>query len=476
MGESRRLLKNTGIIAVGGMATKLVQFFLLPLYTTVLSTVEYGTVDYINTIAIFLVPVVSVLMDEALFRYLIDCDTEEDRTRAVTASCAIMLVGCAAFAAIMLVAWVVFRPKNMGWVVALVISGTLLQMASAVLRGFGRTVSYALMNFIASAAFIVMNVIFIAIFRWGATGMLSATTIAQTSAALAFLVANKLWRYVEPASLDRDEVCSMVRYSVPLIPNKVSWTIMNMLDRLVIMNTIGADAAGVYAVAYKFPNVMDMVYGFFYQSWKESSARVLGSGEDSTTFYNGVYRVLRRFMMGVVLGMTALMPLVYGLLVRGDYDEGLLYVPILLLATYYSNMSGFYGGIFTAYKDTGIMGTTTVVSAGLCVVLCLALIPSFGLWGASVATVVSIFVVNEYRRIKVKKYTRLEEDKREQMLTVIACVATFALYYAYAFNGAIAYLLGCFAVACAFFFLANREIISTGIGILRRRMGGTRDA
>ena len=62
MGETRRLIKNTGIIAVGGMATKLVSFLLLPLYTSVLSTGDYGTVDYINTIALFCVPAVSLLM------------------------------------------------------------------------------------------------------------------------------------------------------------------------------------------------------------------------------------------------------------------------------------------------------------------------------------------------------------------------------------------------------------------------------
>lgn len=476
MGESKRLIKNTGIIAVGGIATKLVSFLLLPLYTSVLSTAEYGMVDYLGTIALFLVPVVSVLMDEALFRYLIDCETNEDRTRAVTASCAVMLVGCATFAVIMLVAWAVFRPENIGWVVALVISGTLLQMASAVLRGFGKTVSYTLMNFIASAASIVMNVVFIAVFRWGVVGMLSATTIAQGGAALGFLVWQRLWRYVDPKALDWREVRSMVHYSVPLIPNKVSWTIMNMLDRLVIMNTIGADAAGVYAVAYKFPNVMDQVYGFFYQSWKESSARVLGSCEDNDAFYNVVYRALRRFMMGVVLGMTALMPLVYGLLIRGGFGEGMLYVPILLLATFYSNMSGFYGGIFTAYKDTGIMGTTTVVSAVLCVVLCLALIPPLGLWGASLATVASTFVVNEYRRVKVAKYARLEEDRCEQVLTVVSCVATFALYYAYAFMGSIIAILGCLAAACAFFLVANRPVIVKAWGIVYRRFGGARNA
>ena len=90
-------------------------------------------------------------------------------------------------------------------------------------------------------------------------------------------------------------------------------------------------------------------------------------------------------MASVVLIMTALMPLVYDLLVEGDYREGLPYVPVLLLATYYSNISGFYGGIFTAHRDTGIMGTTTMVSAALCLVLCFLLIPSIGLWGASAA-------------------------------------------------------------------------------------------
>ncbi len=476
MGEEKRLLKNTGIIAVGGMATKLVSFLLLPLYTTVLSTAEYGVVDYINTIALFLVPVVSVLMDEALFRYLIDCETDEDRTRAVTASCAVMGVGCLVFAAIMAVACLLFHPENIFWVVALVIASMLLQMASAVLRGFGDTVAYTLMNFLASAATIVMNVIFIAVLHWGIVGMLSATAIAQGGFALVFLVSRRLLRYIDIRSLNRDEIRSMVRYSVPLIPNKVSWTIMNMLDRLVIMNTIGADAAGIYAVAYKFPNVMDQVYGFFYQSWKESSARVLGSGEDNDGFYNVVYRALRRFMMGVVLSMTALLPIVYDILIKGDYGEGLLYVPILLLATFYSNMSGFYGGIFTAYKDTGIMGTTTVVSAVLCVVLCLALIPPLGLWGASLATVASTFVVNEYRRVKVAKYARLEEDRREQVLTIISCVATFALYYVYAFTGRVVAILGCLVVACAFFLVANHPVIVKVWDVVYRRFGGARNA
>lgn len=467
MDETKRLVKNTGVLAIGGMATKLVSFLLLPLYTSVLSTAEYGTVDYINTIALFLVPVVSVLMDEALFRFLIDCRTAGEKRRAVTCSCAAMAVGCSVFAFGAAAVWVVLRPGNLAWVAALVVAQALLQMTGAVLRGFGKTPSYALMSFVGSAATIVLNVVFIAVFRWGVVGMLSATVIAQGGTALAFLARERIWRYVDPKVFDAPYAAALVRYAVPLIPNKVSWTIMNMVDRLIIMNVMGASAAGVYAVSYKFPNVMDTVYGFFYQSWKESSARALGGEGDEVAFYNAVYGALRRFMAAVVLIMTALMPLMYEVLVEGDYGEGMLYVPILLLATYYSNISGFYGGIFTAHRDTGIMGTTTVVSALLCLVLCFLLIPAIGLWGASAATLAATFTVNEYRLAKVRRHAELDHDLRGRAVAVLALAVVFALYYAYCYTGVPLALALCIVVALAYSVPANWPIVRRLPGIAR---------
>lgn len=470
MGEARRLIRNTGIIAVGGAATKLVQFFLLPLYTSVLSTSEYGTVDYLNVVALFCVPVVSLLMDEALFRFLIDCKTERDRQRVVTATC--VLLGCGSLAFIVLAGLygLVFHSENLPWVIGLVFAGAALQMVSALLRGFGDTTSYALANFLASAATIGLNVLFIAVFRWGVVGMLSATVIAQGGVAVVFAVLRKVWCYIDISSLDRAYLIGLLRYSVPLIPNKVSWTIMNMSSRLVIMSVLGASPAGLFAVAYKFPNVMDQVYGFFYQSWKESSARALNSPEDEVRFYNRVYRALRRFMMSVVLAMTALMPLVYDLLIDPSYHEGVLYVPILLLATYFSNISGFYGGIFTAHRDTKIMGTTTIVSAAVCLVLNVMLIPKIGLYGASLATLVSLVIVNEYRRRKVVPYAALDEDIREGAITVAALVVVFAGFYLYIYTGLLAALALGIVVAVAYFFIANKDVIKrTALIVLRGR-------
>lgn len=459
MGEAGRLIKNTGIIAVGGMATKFVQFLLLPLYTSILSTEEYGIVDYINTIAIFLVPVVSLLMDEALFRYLIDCKTEDDRRKAVTCSCLAMLIGCCVFGIGALVFWLIFRPGNLLWVVGLVVAQTALQMTSAVLRGFGKTAAYAFMSFLASLATIVLNVIFIAFMRWGVVGMLSATILGQGGIALLFVVREQLWNYLDVSALSIPYVGSLVRYSIPLIPNKVSWTIMNMIGRLITMNFIGASAAGVYAVSYKFPGALDTICGFFYMAWKESSARALNSESDEVAFYNVVHRALRRFIAATVLMLTAFMPLIYSILVEDSYEEGMLYVPILLVSTYYSNISGFYGGIFTAQKDTRVMGTTTMVSAAICLVLSIILIPTIGLWGAAISSLVATFTVNEYRLAKVQRYARLDKDIVGRILAVSSLILVLSLYYGYYYSNNPLCLVFCIVAALGYSVPSNWKIV-----------------
>ena len=51
MNQKKELIKNTLIISIGKFSTQLVSFLLLPLYTTLLTTSEYGQYDLLNTIS-----------------------------------------------------------------------------------------------------------------------------------------------------------------------------------------------------------------------------------------------------------------------------------------------------------------------------------------------------------------------------------------------------------------------------------------
>lgn len=433
MKETNRLLKNTGIIAIGNLSTKAISFFLLPLYTAILSTHEYGVIDYIITLSMFCVPCISFLMDEAIFRFLIDCKNKEEKSTIISNSFILVFIGIVAFLVIIYPILNCIKYEYMWYLILFVISDIIATMISALLRGIGRTDAFAVYNFISSTIQIILNVIFIAVFYWGIEGMLSAMIIGRVVATFVYIICLKLWQYINLKKINILKIKEMLKYAIPLIPNRVSWLIINLSSRIVIMNIMTSGALGIYAISSKFANLMDMIYGFFYQSWKESSARVLQSN-DRDDFYNLVYKYLKSFMYSIVLLITSFMPIIFKFLIADTYLEAILYIPILLLATYFSNISGFYGGIFTAYKDTKIMGTSTIVAAIINLVLMFIIINFWGLYAVAISALIANIVVYQYRKIKVKKYVILIENRKKIIFDWIMTGIILLLFYSMDIN------------------------------------------
>lgn len=66
--ESRKkyLLKNTVIFSIGNFGSKIINFFLVPLYTNILTTIEYGTVDLMTVLTTVIVPIITLNISEAV--------------------------------------------------------------------------------------------------------------------------------------------------------------------------------------------------------------------------------------------------------------------------------------------------------------------------------------------------------------------------------------------------------------------------
>ena len=77
--REKALIKNTGILALGSLSSKIFSFFLLPLYTTALSTADYGTIDVLQTVTMLVVPFASLQLSSAVFRFIIEADNEKKR-------------------------------------------------------------------------------------------------------------------------------------------------------------------------------------------------------------------------------------------------------------------------------------------------------------------------------------------------------------------------------------------------------------
>ena len=430
MNQKKQLMKNTIIIAIGKLSTQVISYILLPLYTAKLSPSEYGNYDFVCTLSLFLCPIITLLMEESMFRYLIDAESKMQRKRIISQTIIYTFFGTILFtilAAVIMNIWTEYSAAYITAIITFVISNTLIGLSNALSRGLGKIKLYSVSNFILGISTIILNIVFILGINAGAEGLLWANTIANSLTAIVIFAILKLPTYI--GKLNKPLMVDMIKYSVPLVPNSISWSIINMSNRLILTNMVSSAANGIYAMASKFPNIISVVYGYFYTAWKESAARIVKE-DNKNDYYNSIYHDAKRFLYAITICLIAAMPFVFPIFINETYDEAYIYIPIIMIATYYSNLSSFYGGIFSAYKDTKIMGSTTIVAAILNVVIMCVFVNQFKIYAACFSMLIANLIVYFYRKKKLRRYIKLRELKWQgpMLFLTIICLAYYAKY------------------------------------------------
>lgn len=465
MKREKELLFNTAIIGIGNFSTKLIAFFLLPLYTSLLSTTDYGLCDLLITIATFLTPFITLLMEESMFRFLIDCKTNQEKEKIISQTILYTLVSCLIFTFLYIIINLFIKIKFSFLLYLYIISNVLVGLRNAITRGLGKIKLFALINFISSLIIILLNIILIYFLHKGVGSLLISFIIANLLTSLYIFLYFKIYNYISLKSYDKNKMKEMLKYSYPLVPNSISWTVVNLSDRIVISSVLGAASNGIYSISYKFPSIMDTFYGFFYSAWKESAAKTI-KDSDSEKFYISVFSTLKSIMWSIVLMMIIILPFCFNILVKNEFRTSYLYIPILLIAMYFSNMAGFFGGVFSAYKDTKVMGITTIIGAIVNFVVDLSLIYFIGIWAAAISTLASTVIIYYYRFIKTKKYLKLKVDYKSLLLNILSLSIALVSYYS---KNVIIHFV-CFLIIFIYCIFCNKSTINVFSNIIMKKI------
>ena len=89
MNRSKEFVKNTAVLTIGKVCTQFVNVLLIPLYTALLTTEEFGTFDVIISYAALFLPLVNWQFDQGLYRFMLDCRMNEDDQKRLFSSCLI---------------------------------------------------------------------------------------------------------------------------------------------------------------------------------------------------------------------------------------------------------------------------------------------------------------------------------------------------------------------------------------------------
>lgn len=425
MGKSGELLKNTAIISIGKMGTQVVNFLLLPLYTAKLTTEAYGNFDYVTTIASFLVPLMTMLMEESMFRFLIDSKTDKEKETIISHTFLFCFVSGFITSLIIGIASWIFN-YSLGYAILIYcVSSLFIALSNALARGTGHIGLYSMSNFFVSVTIILLNLLLILGFHQGFYALMASACVANIVAALFVLTKLKFWGYIDIKDYRSSVTKKMLAYSIPLVPNTISWSVINASDRLVIMNFLGASANGLYSIAYKFPNLISTFYNFFNIAWRETSAKIVRDNDIKE--FDKIYRMVKTAILAITIMLIAAIRYIYPFFINEQYQESIVYVPILAISIYYTSLSAFYGGVFSAYKETKILGTTSTYAAIINLVVDLALFKFIGIYAAAISTLASSLFLYLYRKYKMKRFFNAYEKNDAGILAVF--VVLLGLFY-----------------------------------------------
>lgn len=430
MSREGKLLKNTAIITIGKISTQMISFFLLPLYTSLLSTSDYGIVELLNTLISLCCPILTLQIDQAIFRYLVDNRTNKENTREgiTTSICSVTVVSV-----IYLMIFEVISPlikNNYKYffatnVIASIYSGIVLEIT----RGLGDNKTYAEGGFISALTSVLLNILFIVKFRWGAYGMLAASLIGNILCTLYVFLRKKIYEYIDLKIFSKKLLGKLLKYSVPLIPNAIAWWIFNSSDRVIVSAVLGVSATGILSAAYKFSNVYITFYNIFNMTWTESAALHIND-EDSADYFSRVINVVFNLFASMCIGIIAFMPFIFKIMINEKFGEAYNQIPILMMSSLFNVMVGLLSVIYIAKKDTMAVAKTSLMAAIINIVVNLGLINFVGLYAASISTIVAygIMAINRYFDVR-KKYLKVELKKKNMIMVTIALIIVNICYY-----------------------------------------------
>ena len=408
-GKYKKLLSDTVLFTISSFGSKILVFFLVPLYTNILTTEQYGIVDTITTMTGLLVPVLTLLISEAVLRFALD--SGKDRQQVLSAGLLLILLSSLFMLSVgPLMKFIGGRWAFLGdywlWVAAVYFLNSLNHCLSNYTRGLDKTRLFAVSGILYTVVLIASNLIYLLVLNMQAEGYLLAIITADTVCIFHKIICGRYGKDMTKLYCPGKLLGEMLRYSVPIIPSTVAWWVMQLSDKYVVIAFCGVAASGVYSVAYKIPSIMSAITTVFTQAWQISAIKSHGD-RDNEEFVSTVYGYVTVFIVAISSVLIFFSKHLGYVLFAGDYFIAWSYVPVLILAYMFSGLSGVLASVYSAQKKTGMLFVSTSVGAVINIVLNIVLIPFYGVTAAAYTTLVSFVVTWLVRTLHVRTLLRI---------------------------------------------------------------------
>ncbi len=407
------MLKRIVIYGLGTFFSKILVFFMIPVYTRVFPAADYGYYDVAIQNTQMVISISFMEIWSGILRYIFQ---EKDKASPVNTFLRLLPM----FFCFYLVAFFVLgKIMDIKYPVLTLIYGLtylFYSISNSICRGYEKNWSYVVAGTASTVVSCGLSILFAVFLKKGIAYLILSQCIGYAVAVLYVEWKTKCYYAAIFKTRCHVAVKEMVTYCMPLMLNAFSFLFFDIYNKNVLIRTCGETVSGYYAYVSKYAAVLSVLISIYSLAWQEQAFLVAGNKNK-----NEVYSYyLNSFFQLVGLGIPIFIFVLYWLspVIGGNqYKDAAKYIPFIVYVAFFSGISGILGTMNAVYKKTDQILISTIAGAAVNVCIASIFIRRFGIYALSIALCAGYVIMSLLRYWFAASEVKLDINKK-----VVGCI------------------------------------------------------
>lgn len=370
---------------------KAVNFLLMRLYTSNLTTEMLGVSDSITTFTGLLFPVLVLGLDSAFSAFYFDNTNEDQSSKVFTTILITMsLLGLIPLIGIFFSGQLsLFLFKSTQYKTAIIIALSSVSFNLWFLpyalntRMQNKMLMFGTINFAGSFLMVCLNILFVTYLKLGTISLIASTAIINVFELILYLLFGKTKICINKFNFSL--LKSMLRFAIPIIPSTLMLWVLSLSDRYLILHYCGKSAVGIYGIGSRFVLLLNAVITGVttaYTTFAFSNKNNKNANEQ----YSKILNLVSLFLLATCFTVALFSKELVSLLTAPSYHSGYVIIRNLMFAQMMFGITSIVSyGIYFEKKPIYAL-IASMAGAITNVVLNIYLIPHYGIKAAAITT------------------------------------------------------------------------------------------
>lgn len=438
MSSLSTFFKDTFFYGLASIFPRLINFALVPIYTQVFNTVEFSAQTKWYIYAAFINIVLTFGMETAFFKFY---TSEKQAEKVVSTSMFLLLVTSSIF---LLIGFIFSTPLThffdfpkpifLQLLIWTTVFDTLAVIPLANLRVLGKSKEYFIIRLVNVFILVAVTVILLLVVPYflksngsmfGFLGIekdykaevvhIFVANVVASFMVLVFLIPSL---FKTKFVIDLVLLKKMYRYAWPIMVGGLAFIINENLDKLLMATFLGDHINGVYAACYKLGVFMTLFVTAFRLGAEPFFFKVAHT-DDAKNKYSLIMTWFVILGCLFTLIIVAFIDFIAGIFLRqASYHQGLMIVPVILMANLFS---GMYNNLSIWYKLNNMTRfgmLISIIGAILTVINLCVFIPTFKIMGGALATFLTYFIMTTISWYLGQKYYPIAYELKKILVVI----------------------------------------------------------